>query len=98
MGVVYDRVCSDEDFQVDDGTDCIMIGDFNIADGDSGEEYAFRSDFSDSWRDIHPNDPGYTYDPEVNTLAKITTEMGLRRRLDRILLRYGAGLPPIVTM
>jgi poly(A) polymerase Pap1/uncharacterized protein (UPF0248 family)/2'-5' RNA ligase/endonuclease/exonuclease/phosphatase family metal-dependent hydrolase len=87
MGVVYDRVCSDEDFQVDDGTDCIMIGDFNIADGDSGEEYAFRSDFSDSWRDIHPNDPGYTYDPEVNTLAKITTEMGLRRRLDRILLR-----------
>ena len=88
MGVVYDHVCVEEDLQVDDGTDCIMLGDFNIGDGDSGEEYAFRSDFTDSWRELHPNSPGYTFDPEVNTLAKITTEMGLRRRLDRILLRY----------
>jgi hypothetical protein len=67
-----------------------VIGDFNIGDDDveNYEENLFRKDFDDVWKVLHPTENGYTYDPTVNTLARITTRKNLSKRFDRILFKY----------
>lgn len=59
-----------------------MLGDFNIGDGEPAEQI-LPSDLLDIWRSCHPDEAGYTFDPERNPLAKA----GSPARYDRILLR-----------
>lgn len=47
-------------------------------------------DLRDCWKEAHPNDPGYTFDPINNSMAKLTSIKGIQRRLDRILMKSNA--------
>jgi poly(A) polymerase Pap1/endonuclease/exonuclease/phosphatase family metal-dependent hydrolase/2'-5' RNA ligase/uncharacterized protein (UPF0248 family) len=66
--------------------DHLIMGDFNYGDGEDGVEYAENDAFADVWPMLKPHDPGYTFDPHINTVAKITNLTNRRRRLDRILV------------
>lgn len=90
MGTIYDRTVPDlaRGLDHDNGADTIIIGDYNMTDGGEGEALSLRPDFVDCWKQLNGlSDPGYTFDPETNALAAITTKTGLRRRYDRVLVR-----------
>jgi poly(A) polymerase len=65
--------------------DCFIVGDFNTRANEQDElvEYA---NFSDSWKELHPTDAGYTFDPQRNPLAMLMSLEGKPARFDRILL------------
>jgi poly(A) polymerase len=50
-----------------------------------------QSGFVDVWTLLHPNDAGYTFDPEHNPLAALMSLSGEAARFDRILLRGEDG-------
>jgi len=56
----------------DDGSDCILLGDFNF--GDTEENNLIREDFRDAWLELRPFDVGYTVDPLMNTISKVNKE------------------------
>ncbi len=66
--------------------DAIIAGDFNLIGDEHLQDFEQYS-FTDIWTKLHPKDPGYTFDPEINTLAKITSTSARQSRFDRILLR-----------
>lgn len=65
---------------------CLIVGDFNIK-GDEQTEVLTEAGFVDVWREVNPDDPGYTFDPERNSLAALMSLYGIPARLDRILLK-----------
>lgn len=91
MSTIYNRTVSDisKGIDHDDGSDCIIIGDYNMADGGEGEAMSLRPDFVDCWKSLNgiEADPGFTFYPEKNSLAMITTKTGIGRRYDRVLVR-----------
>lgn len=66
--------------------DGIVAGDFNTRDDDLDDVVA-QSGWVDVWRELHPNEPGYTFDPPSNPLAASNSRSGRGARFDRILLR-----------
>lgn len=64
----------------------LLVGDFNAGEHEL-DELTAAYDFCDAWRTLHPADPGFTYDPERNALAKLTSLSGQRSRYDRVLVR-----------
>jgi poly(A) polymerase len=66
--------------------DSILAGDFNTR-GDDLDELVARSGWGDVWQQLHPNEPGYTFDPPSNPLAASNSQSGRGARFDRILLR-----------
>jgi hypothetical protein len=73
---------------------CLIIGDFNFGDGKEQDSISTKmQDFIDVWLHLHPKDPGYTFDPIVNAVAKINSKTGVPRRLDRVLLRSDVLIP-----
>jgi len=63
----------------------MIVGDFNFGDQEN-DNYDFHS-YHDLWLTMHPKDPGFTFDPSINTMAKITSKSQKNRRLDRVLLK-----------
>lgn len=47
----------------------------------------FERDFLDAWKCLKLNDPGYTFNPEVNELAALMSHSGKKKRIDRMLIR-----------
>eukprot|EP01125_Pyxidicula_operculata_P010883 TRINITY_DN3575_c0_g1_i1.p1 TRINITY_DN3575_c0_g1~~TRINITY_DN3575_c0_g1_i1.p1 ORF type:complete len:937 (-),score=135.71 TRINITY_DN3575_c0_g1_i1:130-2940(-) len=90
MSTIYSKI-TPSNVEIDDGSDSILIGDFNVSDGDHEESILFRQDFIDVWKTLLPNEPGYTYDTERNSFLKTFTSESKRKRLDRILLRSIKG-------
>ncbi len=70
--------------------DGFIVGDFNSR-GDEQEEELSQSGFVDVWTLLHPDDAGYTFDPERNPLAALMSLSGEAARFDRILLRDEDG-------
>src|SRR6266700_2172813 len=66
--------------------DAVVAGDFNSREEDVFM-YAAEHGFEDIWPGLHPNDPGYTFDPIHNYIAQKMTVSGHPGRLDRILLK-----------
>lgn len=67
LNKIYEKIAlkqSSEEFS----TDCLLIGDFNFNSED--EEKLIPSDFIDVWKNLRPNDPGYTFDPQTNIMAQ----------------------------
>jgi poly(A) polymerase len=62
----------------------LLLGDFNF-----GDEYLspVLADFGDAWLQLHPGEPGITYDGEQNLLALAMNPKSRVRRIDRIFLR-----------
>ncbi|MGD1875854.1 MAG: poly(A) polymerase [Mastigocoleus sp.] len=63
----------------------LIVGDFNTR-GNQLEEILQDYNFVDLWEELHPDEPGYTFDPESNPLAELMSLQGKPARLDRILL------------
>ncbi len=55
--------------------------------GDVNQDEPVDLPLTDAWTASHPDDPGYTWDPARNVLAKMISRTGARRRLDRVLVR-----------
>lgn len=66
--------------------DAILAGDFNTR-GDDLDDVVAQSGWGDVWRELHPNEPGYTFDPPSNPLAASNSRSGRGARFDRILRR-----------
>ena len=65
--------------------DALVLGDFNCAD-DELEAFG-QEGWVDAWGALRPDDPGFTYDPVRNALAGWTSQSGIPRRYDRVLVR-----------
>jgi poly(A) polymerase len=66
--------------------DCLIVGDFNARDNEP-DEIVNYANFSDLWKQLHPDEAGYTFDPERNPLAMLMSLAGKPARFDRLLLR-----------
>jgi len=55
--------------------------------GDVNQDEPVDLPLEDAWLLCHPEDPGYTWDPARNALARMISRTGTRRRLDRVLVR-----------
>lgn len=66
--------------------DAVVAGDFNSREEDIFL-YTAEHGFEDIWPELHPDDPGYTFDPMNNGIARKMTVSGQPGRLDRILLK-----------
>jgi hypothetical protein len=64
----------------------ILTGDFNL-DPSWPENQNLDPAYQDIWPLLHPSEPGYTEDTEVNTMRRIQTGKHKQVRFDRILLR-----------
>jgi poly(A) polymerase len=64
--------------------DRLIVGDFNTRDNEQDEIIEYGN-FIDLWKKIHPDRAGYTFDPDVNSLAMLMSLTGKPGRLDRIL-------------
>ncbi|MGW0582742.1 RNA repair domain-containing protein, partial [Streptomyces sp. NPDC002920] len=66
----------------------VLVGDFN----DGGPGPARTLGMLDAWTETHgPDDHSPTFDPRVNPLAAVSSLTGRVSRLDRVLVRPGAG-------
>lgn len=73
-------------------SDAVVLADVNFGDG--AEDALLReAGLTDAWREVHPHDPGFTFDPGVNPLAALMSATGKPRRLDRILVRSDRMTP-----
>jgi len=62
------------------------MGDFNF-DSSWAENQNLDPAYQDVWPLLHPSEPGYTEDTEVNTMRLLHTGKHKQVRFDRILLR-----------
>ena len=74
-----------------------LSGDFNFGDGVEDDSIDW-GDYKDAWKTLYPSDPGFTFDPSTNVLAKLTSRSGIPRRLDRILIRSDFIHPTVMKM
>ncbi|MEO0967646.1 MAG: poly(A) polymerase [Cyanobacteria bacterium J06639_18] len=65
--------------------DSLIVGDFNIR-GKQLQEILDLYGFTDLWEELHPEQLGYTFDPQHNPLAELMSLEGEAARFDRILL------------
>ncbi len=66
--------------------DCLIVGDFNTRDNEQ-DEIVNYANFSDLWQQLHPDEAGDTFNPDLNPLAMLMSLAGKPARFDRILLR-----------
>ena len=67
--------------------DVVLVGDMNFRPDDRLENAALDPSFVDTWPALHPDDPGYTVDTEVNTMRLQVRSTPTRKRIDRVFLR-----------
>ncbi|CAE7022988.1 Leng9 [Symbiodinium natans] len=71
----------------------LLLGDFNASP--EVEPPQFRTNFVDVWQEANPDNPGHTFDPTRNSVARrVATAVGGSlepRRLDRIYLHSDTG-------
>ncbi len=67
--------------------EAVLLGDFNFGDGEL-EEGSINAEFDDLWKQLRPQEPGFTWDIERSEMARAGSFTGEpSRRLDRVLLR-----------
>lgn len=74
-------------------SDCLILGDFNFMD-ESEVDSIIDPIFIDSWTSLYPNNQGFTFDIENNTIAQILTKKGLNKRFDRIYYHSQSSIVP----
>jgi len=76
----------------------LIIGDVNFGDNEPQAHEIDWGSYVDVWKLIRPNEFGFTYDPEENTMATITSVSGKKRRLDRIFFKSNQIQPIDIQM
>jgi hypothetical protein len=97
LRVVFDWLTPSEARGGEPLPDALVVGDFNFGDMEDGEELALSHTawaWKDAWRVVRPRDAGFTFDPEVNALARVTNPTSRRRRLDRVLVAEDGAWRP----
>lgn len=93
LQVIFAKICPAAEPE-DEKADVWMMGDFNFEDGEEDRGLPPQwSQFVDVWPSLYPTQAGYTFDPQRNAMAAETTSSGRSRRIDRVMLRSGAGAP-----
>jgi poly(A) polymerase len=64
----------------------LIMGDFNSR-GNEPSTTLEAAGFIDAWELLHPDTPGYTFDPDSNPLAAIASQSQTPGRLDRIFVQ-----------
>ena len=67
--------------------DAVVLGDFNMRDG---EGRWISSAFRDVWPALRPRDPGYTEDSDINAMLRDSKKKARLVRFDRVLLKGDA--------
>jgi endonuclease/exonuclease/phosphatase family metal-dependent hydrolase len=73
--------------------DVVLVGDMNFAPGAPLETAALDPALVDVWPVLHPEDPGYTVDAEINTMRAEFDNEAARKRIDRMFLRSARWRP-----
>jgi len=74
--------------------DALFAGDFNFGDGEQPDSAHLAKDYADAWLQLHPEDPGFTWDIEASDMAARGSFVDEpSRRIDRILVRSKKWLP-----
>ncbi|MGE0492969.1 MAG: endonuclease/exonuclease/phosphatase family protein [Vulcanimicrobiota bacterium] len=68
----------------------VLVGDFNFAP-DWPENQRLPCHYLDAWQELHPDDPGYTEDTELNGMRLALSGQPKRVRFDRVLCK---GMTP----
>ncbi|QSQ16908.1 poly(A) polymerase [Myxococcus landrumensis] len=71
--------------------DLVLAGDFNLGEPSTEAEAFTRVGFVDAWPTLRPMEMGETYNPQLNSLAALTTTSGKLQRLDRVLVKSSSG-------
>ncbi len=66
--------------------DAVFCGDMNFKPDDDVETAAIDPSFVDVWPVIHPEDPGYTADSQINRMRFSLKPTLSRKRIDRVFL------------
>jgi tyrosyl-DNA phosphodiesterase 2 len=66
--------------------DAVLCGDMNFQPTDEVESAALDPAFVDVWPALHPNDPGYTADSQINKMRFELKPTLSRKRIDRVFL------------
>jgi tyrosyl-DNA phosphodiesterase 2 len=74
-------------------TDCILAGDMNWDDTLEGP-MQLSGGWKDAWKLLRPGEPGHTYDAGANAMLI----GGMRKRLDRVVVRADSYLPGSIEM
>lgn len=64
----------------------ILLGDFNFSD-EQETSILYHKNYCDIWQQLHPQKHGYTFIPQTNTIAAITSKSKISARYDRIYLQ-----------
>jgi endonuclease/exonuclease/phosphatase family metal-dependent hydrolase len=61
---------AEETLRSQDNDAAVLMGDFNFATEAEREELVTQLDYLDVWSSVHPDEPGFTYDPVSNIMLK----------------------------
>lgn len=74
--------------------DAVLLGDFNFGDREQPETDRLDPGYTDPWRALHPDRPGFTWNIEKSEMARKGSFVNEpSRRLDRILVRIRGYSP-----
>jgi len=72
--------------------DVLLLGDFNFDHQAEPETSRLPPAYVDVWTQLHPNEPGYTWDPTTNSYAKLADSTSRPSRIDRAFIRSSQWL------
>jgi endonuclease/exonuclease/phosphatase family metal-dependent hydrolase len=67
--------------------DVVLVGDMNFVPDAPIETAALDPTFVDTWPALHPDNPGYTVDTDINTMRLQVRSTPTHKRIDRVFLR-----------
>jgi endonuclease/exonuclease/phosphatase family metal-dependent hydrolase len=67
--------------------DVVLVGDMNFEPGAKLENAALDPAFVDAWSSLHPKDPGFTVDTNINSMRLQIKGTPSRKRIDRAFIR-----------
>jgi len=65
----------------------LLMGDFNFCSSWTDENKNIPPEYLDLWAEIHPKEPGFTEDTDVNLMTFMDKRRKKQVRFDRVLLR-----------
>lgn len=73
--------------------DVVWVGDMNFRPDDEPEQAALDPAWVDVWPALHPDDPGYTVDTDLNAMRAQLKSTPTHKRIDRVFLRSARWQP-----
>jgi tyrosyl-DNA phosphodiesterase 2 len=78
--------------------DAVLCGDMNFQPADPVENAALDPAFLDVWPALHPDDPGYTADSQINRMRFSLKPALSRKRIDRVFVHGTRWKPSTIEL